>query len=150
MIPSLLEKYLPLSPKSHVGSLKRLASRLLSKKSPPPYLSGSWKYSQCLESLLLCDRYQTGCAFFQPTSCTVWKLTQGEDSDELLDISHMGRGLGGCCQKHWSLLCSQWTYSSQTSQWKSSVTKLQWLKVILSNTVEGLSILSSHTGTWHL
>lgn len=80
MIPSLLEKYLPLSPKSHVGSLKRLASRLLSKKSPPPYLSGSWKHSQCLESLLLCDRYQTGCAFFQPTSC--WKLTQGNSHRE--------------------------------------------------------------------
>lgn len=33
--------------------------------------------------------------------------TQWEDSDELFDISHMGRGLGRCCQKHRSLPCSQ-------------------------------------------
>lgn len=41
MILSLLEMDLLLSPESHVGSLERLASRLLSKKFPPQYLSGS-------------------------------------------------------------------------------------------------------------
>lgn len=38
---------------------------------------------------------------------------------------------------------------SQTSQWKSRVAKLQWLKVILSNTVVGLSVSSSPTVTWN-